>query len=86
MAPTTMGEAVLDGLALAPALAGVLAPVLAGALLELDDDEQPAAARAAMASAAAATPADLRPARLPAMSLRVIFASFLPRYQAGPGG
>jgi hypothetical protein len=29
---------------------------------------------------------DLRPTRLRPVSLRVILASFLPRYQAGPGG
>jgi hypothetical protein len=44
------------------ALADALVAVLAGVLLELDDeDEQPAAARAARASAPTATPVDLRP-------------------------
>jgi len=79
MAPTMKGVPV--------ALAGVLAAVLAGVLVELDDDdEQPAAVSAARASTAAAAPVDLRPECLRPVSLRVIFASFLPWYQAGPGG
>jgi hypothetical protein len=75
-------------LALLPALAPLLAePVAAaaGALVELDDeDEQPAAVSAARASAASPTPADL-PARLRPVELRVIFVSFLPGHRSGPG-
>jgi hypothetical protein len=90
MAPTAIGVPLALLLAPAAALAGVLADelgaVLAGALLELDDeDEQPAAVSAARASAVTATPVDRRPRRLRPVSLRVIFASFLPGYQAGPG-
>jgi hypothetical protein len=83
MAPTMKGVPLAALVALAPpvalagALAAVLAGALAGALLELDDeDEQPAAVSAAIASTAAAAPVDLCPARLRPVSLRVIFASF----------
>src|SRR6202020_1363958 len=85
MAPTAIGVplALLAlpaalGLLAALALAGALADVLAGALAELDDeDEQPTAVSAARARTAAAAPVDLRPACLRPGLLRVIFASFL---------
>jgi hypothetical protein len=89
IAPTTNGVplAPLLAAALLLALADALVAVLAGVLVELDDeDEQPAAVSAARASAVTATPVDLRPICLRPVSLRVILASFLPRYQAGPGG
>jgi hypothetical protein len=74
-------------LAAALVLGLALVAVLAGVLVELDDeDEQPAAVSAARARAVTAMPVDLRPTRLRPVSLRVILASFLPRYQAGPGG
>jgi hypothetical protein len=75
-------------LALLPVLVLLLAePVAAaaGVLVELDDeDEQPAAVRAARASAVRPTPAD-RPARLWLGERRVIFVSFSARYRGGPG-
>jgi hypothetical protein len=88
IAPTTNGVplALLLAAALVLVLAAALVAVLAGVLVELDDeDEQPAAVSAATASAVTATPVDLRPARPRPVSPLVIFASFLPRYQAGPG-
>src|ERR1700733_1788809 len=89
MAPTTNGVplALLLALLLALALAGVPAAVLAGALVELDDeDEQPAAVSAARASAVTATPVDLRPARLRPVSLRVILPRFCPGTRPVQGG
>jgi hypothetical protein len=86
-APTAIGVPLALLLAPVDVLAAALGAVLAGALLELDDDdEQPAAVSAARARTAAAAPVDLRPPCLRPVSLRVIFASFLPWYQAGPGG
>jgi len=86
-APTAIGVPLALLLAPVDALAAALADVLAGALLELDDeDEHPAAVSAARARTAAAAPVDLRPTCPRPVSLRVIFASFLPWYQAGPGG
>jgi hypothetical protein len=66
MAPTANGVPLaLLPLAALLALDGAPAAVLAGALLELDDeDEQPAAVSAARARAPTATPVDLRPTRL----------------------
>jgi hypothetical protein len=76
-------------LALAPAAAALVLAApdagLAGVLVELDEEEeQPAAVSAARARAVSPTPADL-PACLRPVELRVIFASFLPGHQAGPG-
>jgi hypothetical protein len=82
MAPTTNGVPVAPPLALAPAAAGLVLAApdagLAGVLVELDEEEQPAAVSAARARAVSPTPADL-PACLRPVELRVIFASFSAR-------
>jgi hypothetical protein len=84
MAPTAIGVPLALGPVLA--LAPVLADVPVAALLELADDEHPAAASAARASAPTTATADLGPAGLRLVERRVIFASFLPGTGPVPGG